>query len=157
MTANRPAARSRYHWARRGQQFTQLVELLLGRVVAREAAGSFEAGDERAERAVLMVGRAEIAQPRVRLALDALRQRRSEARLADPRLARKQDDAAFAGFCLLPAPQQKVELFVAPDEWRRLRPQCLEAAQDAAFADHSPDVRWLVKPGEPLEAEILEI
>src|SRR5215471_11334853 len=129
MTASRPTARSRYHWAHRGApQFSQLVELLLGHVVAREAAGTFGLGDERVERAVLMVGRAEIAQPRVRLALDALRQHRSDARLADPRLARKQHDAALAGFCLLPAPQQQVELFVAPDEWRRLRPQCLEAA-----------------------------
>ena len=34
----------------------QLIELLLGRVVAREAAASFELGDERVERAVLMVG-----------------------------------------------------------------------------------------------------
>ena len=51
------------------EQCLQLPELLLGRVVAREAGGAFELGDERIERAVLVMRRAEIAQPRVRLAL----------------------------------------------------------------------------------------
>src|SRR5215469_16973960 len=97
-----------------------------------------------------MVWRAEISQLRVRLALNALRQRCGEARLADPRLARNQHHPPLAGFRLLPAPQQQVELFIAPDEWRRLRAQRLEAAQDAAFAKHTPGVLQLGKPGERL-------
>jgi hypothetical protein len=61
---------------------------LLDRVIAREPGAAFELDNERLERAVLMVRRTEIAQARVAIALDALRQRRGEARLADPRLPR---------------------------------------------------------------------
>ena len=138
------------------EQLPQLAELLLDRVVAREPGGAFELDDERVERAVLMVRRAEIAQPRVRLALDALRQRRGQARLADARLARDQHHPPLAGLRLLPAPQQQIELLVAPDERRRLRAQRLEAAQDAAFADHAPGALRLGKAGERLRPEILE-
>jgi len=87
------------------EQCLQLVQLHRGCVVASETSGVFELGSEWVERAVLMVRRAKIAQSRMRLALDALRQCRSQARLADPRLAGDQHHPPFAGLCLLPAPQ----------------------------------------------------
>ena len=91
MTASRPTARSRYHWAHRGApQFSQLVELLLGHVVAREAAGTFELGDERVERAVLMVGRIEIAcAARSRCAATAPQRRATCRSPARPKAARR--------------------------------------------------------------------
>jgi len=73
---------------RGGEQVPQLAEFLLGRVAACETGGAFELDDKWVECAVLMMGRAEIAQPYMRLILDRLRQRRGKARLADPRLAR---------------------------------------------------------------------
>jgi hypothetical protein len=91
--------------APRREQFAQLAELLFDCIVAHKPGSAFELGDEWVERAILMVGRAEIAQPRVRIALDALRERRGQARLADPRLPREQHHPTFAGFCLAPAPQ----------------------------------------------------
>ena len=127
------------------------------RVVAREAGGAFELDDERVERAVLMVRRAEIAEPRVRFSLDAPRQCRGQARFADPRLPRDEHNPPLAGFCLLPTPQQEVEFFIAPDERGRLRAQRLEAAQDAAFANHTPGALRLGKPGEVLRPEILDL
>jgi hypothetical protein len=42
-----------------------------------------------------------------------------EPRFADPRLADDQRELAFARARTLPAPPQKIELFLAPDERRR--------------------------------------
>src|ERR1700730_15758415 len=53
--------------------------------------------------------------------------------------------------------QQEVELFVAPDKWRRLRAQCFEAAPDATLSDHTPGALRLAKTGERLWAEILDL
>ena len=104
-----------------------------------------------------MVGRAEIAQPSLRLALDApATAPRSGATCRSPARPR-QHHPALASFRLLPAPQQQVELLVAPDERRRLRAQRLEAAQDAAFADHAPGALRLGKTGERLRPEILDL
>src|SRR5215831_12693505 len=109
------------------------------------------------KRAVLVVGRAEIAQPCVRLARDAPHELSDQARFAEARLPRKQYHPPVAGFRLPPAPQQELELFVAPDERRHLRAQCLEAAQDAAFADDPPHALPFCKPGEWLRPEILDL
>ena len=87
------------------EQRLQLVEFVVARVVAGEPRGALQLADKGVERAVLIVRRAEIAQSGVRLALDALRQRRGQARLADPRLAGDQHHPPFAGLRLLPAPQ----------------------------------------------------
>ena len=57
----------------RREQRLQLVQLCLGRVVAREPGGAFELVDERIERAVLVMRRAEIAQAGMRLGFDAAR------------------------------------------------------------------------------------
>ena len=45
----------------------ELVELLRGRVIVREAGGAFELGDKRVERAILVMGRAAMTQEDMRL------------------------------------------------------------------------------------------
>ena len=87
------------------EQRLQLVELCCLSVVASEPRGALQLADKGVERAILMMRRAEIAQSGVRLALDALRQCRGQARLADPRLAGDQHHTTFAELCLPPAPQ----------------------------------------------------
>src|SRR5262245_4812481 len=104
-----------------------------------------------------MVGRTEIAQPRVRFALDALRQHHAEARFADARLPRNQHHPPLAGFRLLPAPQQQIELFVATEQRRRLRAQRLEPAEDVAFPDNAPGALGFAKAGKLLRSEILDL
>src|SRR5215472_6572977 len=104
-----------------------------------------------------MVRRSEIAPPRVRLASDALRQRRGQSRLADAGLAGDQYDPALAGLGLPPAAQEQVAFLVAADERRRLRAQRLEAADDAAFADHLPGARRPDEAGERLRPEVLNL
>src|SRR5580693_6497355 len=80
--------------------------------------------------------RAERAQARVRLAGDPFDQGLGEARLANARFARDQDDAALAGLRLLPAPSQQPQLLVAVDEWRARRAQRLETALGSALAHY---------------------
>src|SRR5438876_2594007 len=79
--------------------------------------------------------RAEIADARMLLALESLVQHRGDPRLADTRLTRDQHDPAFAGLCLLPAAEQKLQLLLAPDQRRRAGSQRLEPARDLAPAD----------------------
>ena len=69
------------------EQYLQLVELYCVRVVTDKPCGALQLADKGVQRAVLIVRRAEIAQSGVRLRLDALRQCRGQARLADPWLA----------------------------------------------------------------------
>ena len=57
-----------------------------------------------------MVRGAEVAQAYVRLGDEPLDESFGDARLSDPRLARRQDDAACAIFRLLPAAKQKIDL-----------------------------------------------
>src|SRR5882762_1411693 len=61
--------------------------------------------DEREQRAVLVIGRAEIAQAEIWLGVEALLQCRNDARLADAGFARDQHDLAVAGLGARPAPQ----------------------------------------------------
>ena len=63
----------------------------------------------------------------------------------------------LAGFRLLPAPQQQIELFVATEERRRLRAQRLETAEDAAFSDNAPGALRFGKSGKLLRSEILDL
>ena len=67
-----------------------------GVVVALEPRGALELADDRMERAVGVMRRAEVAQAEMRLAGNAFEQRRGQARLADAGLAGEQDDAALA-------------------------------------------------------------
>src|SRR5215471_19212640 len=93
----------------------------------------------------------------MRLGLDAFRQRGGQARLANTRLTGDQHHPPFAELCLLPAPQQEVELLVAANERRGPRTQCLKAADDPALADHTPGRLWFGKTGERLRPEILDL
>ena len=74
------------------------------------------------ERAVLVVRRAEIAQAGVRLAREPLLERAVMPRLADARLAREQHDLTLAAPGSLPAPEQQLDLLLAPDQRRLRRP-----------------------------------
>src|SRR5215472_7931123 len=69
------------------EQRLQLAELCCIRVVTSESRGAFQLANKRVECAVLIVRRAEIAQSGMWLGLYVLRQRRGQARLADPGLA----------------------------------------------------------------------
>src|SRR6516225_9037050 len=120
---------------RRCEQRRQLVEFCLGPVVPDEPGAAFELGDERIERAVLMMRRAEIAQAGVGLGSDVLGKCRREPRLADARLARDQHHPSFAALSLLPAADKQLDFLVAPDEWRLPRAQSLELAQHPAIAN----------------------
>ena len=89
--------------------------------------------------------------------LNGLRHRCGQPRFADPRLPRDQHHPSLPGLRLAPAPQHQVDLFVTPDERRRLRAQCLETADDAAFALYAPGTLRLAKTGESLWTEILDV
>ena len=113
----------------------ELVELRLRRVVARQSGGAFHLADDRIKRAVGVLRRAEIAQSRVRLAGEALQQRRRQPRFADASLAGEQHHLALAALRLGPAPQQQFEFFFPPDQsGQAARVQRLEAA----FLRNSP-------------------
>ena len=85
-----------------------------------------------------MVGRAVVAERRVRLVAEALAQGPDHARLADPRLAREQHHLAVAVLGPGPALEQHAELVLAPDQRREmLAMQRLEAA----FGPASPSTR----------------
>jgi hypothetical protein len=73
----------------------------------------FELNDEGVERAVLVVRRAEIAQPGIRLGTDVLEKCRREPRLADAGLAGNQHHPPLAGLRLLPAADQQLDFLVA--------------------------------------------
>jgi hypothetical protein len=57
----------------------------------------------------------------MRLTLNALAQRSSQARFAYAGLAREQHNSAFTGIRLRPAPQQEIQLLIAADEGRFAR------------------------------------
>src|SRR5262249_24559206 len=90
----------------RRDQRVELIEPRFDRISAREAGGVFELNDERVERAVLMVGRAGIAQPRMRLTCEPVVQDAHETRLADTSLAAQQYHTALTGNRSLPPAQQ---------------------------------------------------
>src|SRR5262249_57606442 len=88
----------------------------VGGVVWLEPRRPLQLDDERAKRAVGVVGRALVTQSRVRLTGDALGESRRKAGFADPRLARDQHNLPIA----LPGEalpfQQEIELVLAADE-----------------------------------------
>jgi hypothetical protein len=111
-----------HHWpspidntSARTDQGLELLQLGRWRVVACEASRSAKLVDERMERTVLVVGRAEVAQAQTRLGMKALLQCRGHARLAEAGFTRDQHDLAVARLDARSAPQQQVDLLVAAD------------------------------------------
>src|SRR5262249_47737221 len=95
--------------------------------------------DKRIERTVLVIGRAEKTQAKMRLSLKALLQCRSEARFTQPGFARDQHNLAIAGLGAYPSPQQQVDFFIAAyQRGQRRSAQCLDPACDGARAQHLP-------------------
>jgi len=137
-----------------GQDCLELGEPLLGWILAPEACCPLELGNAWIERAVLVVRRAEIAQARVWLADEPFHDSLSDTRLADPGFAGDQHHATVAPFCLLPPPQEQINLLVAPDKRRGRRAQRLEAALHHARAQHFVCLRPI---GEALRLDAAEI
>src|SRR5262249_41407883 len=135
----------------------ELAQPLLRRVVVGKPGRTFELRRKRVERAVLMVRLCEIAQPCMSLASDLLGQGRAQARFADSRLARDQHDPALALLRLAPAPQQQLDLLVAPYKRRCSRAQCLETAQHAALGDDPPGALRLGEACDVAQSEILDL
>src|SRR5277367_5035802 len=81
---------------RETQELLQFVELGLGTVLRSQPRRALELLGERIERAVAVIGRALVAQSRVRGLRDLFGDPSGNARLADARLARDQHDLALA-------------------------------------------------------------
>ena len=121
------------------EQGIELVEPRFRRVVVHESSGTFHLADDGIKRAVGVLGRAEIAQARVRFAGEAFEKRRREPRFADTCLAGKEHHLAFTGLGSRPAPQQQVGFFVPPDEGGQSgRVQGLETAFRRTRPQHRP-------------------
>jgi hypothetical protein len=151
---HRPAARFGFQLIE--ERLEQLLPFPL-RVFTGEPGGAFEVGNEGIERAFLVVRRAEVPQPGMRLASDLLGKRRGEPRLADARLAGDQHHPSFAVLPLLPEASQQLDFLVTPDKRRFPRAQRLEPAQHPALANDPPRGLRLGKPGKRLRPKIGEI
>ena len=91
----------------------------------------------------------------MRLGVEALRQCRAQARLADAGLAGDQHHLAVAGLGALPAPQQKFDLLVAADQpAQRRAAQRLEPALHRARTQHLPSRH---RRGDALDLDGAEI
>jgi hypothetical protein len=101
-----------------GEHGLQFREFLFGGVVARQARRSFELADPGVQRRGLVMRRAELAQPGVRIKLQMALESSRNARLADARLAGEDHHPSFAGLDLLPAPEQQLELLGPANERR---------------------------------------
>src|SRR5689334_23566278 len=106
------------------------------------------------QRAVLMVGRAEIRCPQMWFAADPITQGSSQTRLADPCLAREQYDLTLADLGPLPATEHQIQLFLAANEWRKAAAQRLEAAFHRALTLHAPCLDW---PRQTLQLDGTEV
>jgi hypothetical protein len=80
-------------------------------VLASKVGRAFKLSDTGVERAVLMVERAEVPQPGIRLSADPFHDCLSDARLADSGFARDQHHLSFTPLRPLPAAQQQLDLF----------------------------------------------
>ena len=89
--------------------------------------------------AVLVIGRAEIAQTEMWLDVEVLVQCLSDARFAEAGFAGDEHNLAVARLCARPAPRQQVDFLIAANQWGQHRsPQCLEPARDATRPQHVP-------------------
>ena len=127
----------------------ELVELLLRRVVAREAQGPLEVVDDRVERAVDIIGRGMQAQAGRVLRLDPAAQFAEDAALADARLARQQHHLAFAVLRQVPALHQQAEFVLAADKTGQ--PAAPHRFEAALGCRHPRDRPGLDRLGETLD------
>ena len=96
----------------------ELVELCLRLVVMHQSGRAFHLTDDRIQRAVGVLWRAEVPKACVRLGSEAFQQRRCEPRLADACFAGEQYHLTFVDLCFRPAPQQQFEFFFSPNKVR---------------------------------------
>src|SRR5262245_206337 len=115
---------------------------------------TFEVGDHWMEPAVRVTRRAKESQA-MSIRAQSIMDLRREPRLADPGLTGEQHDSAFAGLCVAPAPQQKVELLVAADNWvPGFRVQGFKSAVHVAGAHRLPHLQGI---GESLDLHCSEV
>ena len=98
------------------QHGVEFVELCLRSVVVRKSGSALHLADDRIKRAVGVLWRAEIAQPRVWFRSKTFQQCRRQSRFPYASLTGEQDHLAFASLCLRPAPQQQFEFFLPADQ-----------------------------------------
>src|SRR5215831_6902298 len=97
----------------------------------REPSSTLHLANNRVQRAVGVLRRAEVAQSRVRLVSEALHQRSRQPRLADARLTGEQHHLSLAALRFRPPPQQQFEFFFPADKLGQpARMQGLKTALD---------------------------
>jgi hypothetical protein len=112
----------------------ELVEPGVRVVLALDARGPLELGDDRMERALRVVRGAEVAQAGMPLAMHGILERGRQPRLADAGLAGNKHHPPLAALLDLgPAPPQQVDLLLAANQAGAARAQRLEAARHAAL------------------------
>ena len=122
--------------------------------LATQSCSALELLDHRVERAVHMIGGAEIAQPSMRLGVQSLMERGDQPRLADARFARQQHCLALSCPSLLPALKQKLEFLRPPYKRRRNAMQRIKAALCIGLASNAPGAD---RSCETLELPLAEI
>src|SRR5688500_4221407 len=116
-----------------GEERSNPGALFLARQASLEARRAFQLADEREQRTVDMVWRAEEAQPGMRLPCEAVLHGKHDVRLSDARLAGEDDNPALAPGAILPASLQQLEFLLTPERRRQpTRVPCLNAAFNAA-------------------------
>jgi hypothetical protein len=124
----------------RREQGFQLGQARLRWLSRSQARRALQAGDDGAQRAVRVLGRAAEHQVLVHLRRrQRLPQRRSQAGLADAGLAAQQHHLPLARAGAAPAAEQQFQLLLAPDQRRGMAcPQRLEPALDGALGQRAP-------------------
>jgi hypothetical protein len=105
-----------------GEQRFKLGAFGGGRVVALKPRRALQVADKGEQRAVGVMRRTKIAQPRVRLGLQTFLKRQRDVRLADAGFAGQENDAAVALGRLPPAARQQLDLFVPAEQRRQADP-----------------------------------
>src|SRR5215469_7344726 len=89
-----------------------------------------------------MVRRAEISQPGMRLPLAAQSECLGQSRLPDPRLCRDHHDLTATCPRLSPSATKEFEFFLAANERRLARAQCLEPTTNPALSKNAEGWHW---------------
>ena len=101
-----------------------------------------------------MMWRAKITQADVGFTADPFREGLGDTGLADPGLARDQNNAAVATLGLFPSAMEQVDLLIAANQWRHSRAHRFETALDSA---HTQDLPCLYILGEALQGDAPEV